>query len=258
MQVVAIGASAGGIEAFRLFFERLPPDTGLGFVVVLHLAADRKSLLAEIIARWTAMSVSEAIDDECVEPNRVYVIPPGHLATLQQGRLRLRHLPPDVARDTTSIDQFFDSLAADLGPDAVGIVLSGTGHDGALGLKAIKARGGMTLAQGNDGSAPQHADMPNAAIATGAVDLIVPVQVMPRLVMAARRNPVELPKTMTTVARSIPPGSAFATLLRRGWVTTSANTRIKTFLRRVQRRMQVLGHRRSPTMSPGYNRTTTR
>ena len=185
MRIAAIGASAGGIEAFRLFFESMPADSGLGFVVVLHLSADRKSLLAEIIGRWTEMPVAEAGDNDLVEPNRVYVIPPGHIATLQQGRLQLRHLAPDVPREATPIDQFFDSMAADLGEDAIGIVLSGTGHDGALGLKAIKARGGLTLAQGTDGSAPQHSGMPNSAIATGAVDLIVPVQDMPRLVMAA-------------------------------------------------------------------------
>ena len=241
MQVVAIGASAGGIEAFRLFFERLPPDTGMGFVVVLHLSADRKSLLAEIIARWTAMSVSEAVDDECVEPNRVYVIPPGYIATLQQGRLHLRHLPPDVPREATPIDQFFDSLAADLGPDAIGIVLSGTGHDGALGLKAIKARGGMTLAQGTDGSAPQHSGMPNSAIATGAVDLIVPVQDMPRLVMAARSNPGE-PAHVDDIGREIDTARlSICEILRARLGHDFSQYKDKTFLRRVQRRMQVLG-----------------
>ena len=97
--------------------------------------------------------------------------------------MRLRHLAPDVPREATPIDEFFDSLAADLGEDAIGIVLSGTGHDGALGLKAIRARGGLTLAQGTDGTAPQHSGMPNSAIATGAVDLIVPVQDMPGLMV---------------------------------------------------------------------------
>ena len=144
-----------------MFFESMPADSGLGFVVVLHLSADRKSLLTEIIGRWTEMPVSEAENNELVEPDRVYVIPPGYVATLQQGRLRLRHLASDVPREATPIDQFFDSLAADLGESAIGIVLSGTGHDGALGLKAIKARGGLTLAQGTDGlraPAQRHAE----------------------------------------------------------------------------------------------------
>ncbi len=239
MQVVAIGASAGGIEAFRHFFEAMPADSGMGFVVVLHLSADRKSQLAEILSRWTPMPVSEAAEGDRVAPNQVHVIPPGHVATLQGGRLHLRPLAPNVPREATPIDEFFDSLATDLGEDAIGIVLSGTGHDGALGLKAIKARGGMTLAQGTDGTAPQHDGMPESAIATGAVDLIVPVQDMPRVLLAAQ------------AARNAPaPASALETDTARLGICEILRARVghdfsqykdKTFLRRVQRRMQVLG-----------------
>ena len=240
MRIVAIGASAGGIEAFRLFFERMPADSGLGFVVVLHLSADRKSLLAEIIGRWTEMPVAEAGDNDLVEPNQVYVIPPGYIATLQQGRLQLRHLAPDVPREATPIDQFFDSMAADLGEDAIGIVLSGTGHDGALGLKAIKARGGLTLAQGTDGSAPQHSGMPNSAIATGAVDLIVPVQDMPRLVMAASAG-AESIETAESVEQIDTARLSICEILRARLGHDFSQYKDKTFLRRVQRRMQVVG-----------------
>ncbi|GAN77471.1 chemotaxis protein CheB [Acidisphaera rubrifaciens] len=186
MQVVGIGASVGGIEAFRLFFEKTPSDSGLSFVVVLHLSASRKSMLAEIIARWTAMPVSEAADGDLVEPNRILVVPPGHVAAIRQGRLHLRSLRLEAPRELTPIDDFFDSLAQDCGENAVGIVLSGTGHDGSLGLKAIKARGGLTLTQGSDGSAPQHEGMPRSAIATGVVDLIIPVQDMLRVLLAMR------------------------------------------------------------------------
>ena len=240
MRIVAIGASAGGIEAFRLFFESMPADSGLGFVVVLHLSADRKSLLAEIIGRWTEMPVAEAGDNDLVEPNRVYVIPPGHIATLQQGRLQLRHLASDVPREATPIDQFFDSMAADLGDDAIGIVLSGTGHDGALGLKAIKARGGLTLAQGTDGTAPQHSGMPNSAIATGAVDLIVPVQDMPRLVMAASTG-AENVETAESVEQIDTARLSICEILRAQLGHDFSQYKDKTFLRRVQRRMQVVG-----------------
>ena len=240
MRIAAIGASAGGIEAFRLFFESMPADSGLGFVVVLHLSADRKSLLAEIIGRWTEMPVAEAGDNDLVEPNQVYVIPPGHIATLQQGRLQLRHLAPDVPREATPIDQFFDSMAADLGEDAIGIVLSGTGHDGALGLKAIKARGGLTLAQGTDGSAPQHSGMPNSAIATGAVDLIVPVQDMPRLVMAASTG-AESVETAESVEQIDTARLSICEILRVRLGHDFSQYKDKTFLRRVQRRMQVVG-----------------
>ena len=240
MKVVGIGASAGGIEAFRLFFESMPAESGMAFVVVLHLSADRKSLLTEIIGRWTKMPVSEAADDELVEPNQVYVIPPGHVATLGQGRLHLRHLASDVPRETTPIDQFFDSLAADLGEDAVGVVLSGTGHDGALGLKAIKARGGLTFAQGTGGSAPQHSGMPNSAIATGAVDLIVPVQDMPRLVMAAGGN-VEPAAAAISAEQTDTARLRICEILRARQGHDFSQYKDKTFLRRVQRRMLVVG-----------------
>jgi len=240
MQIVAIGASAGGIEAFRLFFQSMPPDSGMGFVVVLHLSADRKSLLAEILARWTGMRVTEAADNDRVAPNQVYVIPPGAIATLQQGRLRLRHLAPDVPREAAPIDEFFDSIAADLGEDAIGIVLSGTGHDGALGLKAIKAQGGLTLAQGSDGTAPQHSGMPDSAIATGAVDLIVPVQDMPHLVIRSKSSGAaagtDIPAAQAAAARL-----RICEILRTQLGHDFSQYKDKTFLRRVQRRMQVLG-----------------
>lgn len=239
MHIVAIGASAGGIEAFQKFFENMPADSGMGFVVVLHLSADRKSLLAELIARWTEMPVAEAVNNDRVEPNRVYVIPPGYVATLERHRLQLRHLAPDVPREATPINEFFDSVAADLGEDAVGIVLSGTGHDGALGLKAIKARGGLTLAQGTDGTSPQHSGMPSSAIATGAVDLIVPVQDMPRLIREILDNAtgptLETASTQANTARL-----RICEALRSQVGHDFSGYKDKTFLRRVQRRMQVL------------------
>lgn len=241
MQVVAIGASAGGIEAFRLFFEAMPPDSGMGFVVVLHMAADRKSMLSDIIARWTAMPVEEAADSRLVESNRVYVIPPGHVATLRGGRLSLRHLEPDVPREATPIDEFFDSVAADLGEDAIGVILSGTGHDGALGLKAIRARGGLTLAQSTNGTAPQHSGMPKSAIATGAVDLIVPVQDMPGLIVdfKLKHDAVGQPATNALALDTARLSICEILFARVGH--DFSQYKEATFLRRVQRRMHVLG-----------------
>jgi two-component system CheB/CheR fusion protein len=103
VQVVAIGASAGGMEAFRLFLEKMPGDRGMGFVVVSHLSADRKTMLAEIISRCTRMPVAEAADNDRIEPDQVYVIPPGAVATLHDGRLRLRRLAPEVPREAAPI-----------------------------------------------------------------------------------------------------------------------------------------------------------
>lgn len=189
--VVGIGASAGGIEAFRHFFEKMPADSGLAFVVVLHLAASRKSMLAEIISRWTPMPVSEAEEGSPVVANQVLVIPAGAVAELRDGHLALRKVGSETPRSTASIDVFFDSLAASLGEAAIGVILSGTGHDGALGLKAIKARGGLTLAQsgeasGGADSGPEYPGMPDSAVAAGAVDLYAPVGEMPDHILAAR------------------------------------------------------------------------
>ncbi len=241
MQVVGIGASAGGIEAFRSFFQGMPADSGMGFVVVLHLSADRKSMLTEIIARWTGMPVQEVSDNVVVEANNVYVVPPGFVATMQKGRLHLWHLAPDVPRESAPIDEFFDSLATDLGEEAIGIVLSGTGHDGALGLKAIKARGGLTLVQGVSGSTPQHSGMPSSAIATGAVDLIVPVQDMPTVLMGSR--PMTEPAQRADMTPQQIEGARLriCDILRSHVGHDFSHYKDKTFLRRVQRRMQVLG-----------------
>ena len=241
MQVVAIGASAGGIEAFRLFFEAMPADSGIGFVVVLHMSAHRKSMLPEIIARWTQMPVAEAADGVQVKPDHIYVVPPAHIGTLRKGRLRLRVLAPDVPREATPIDEFFDSLAADLGENAIGIVLSGTGHDGAMGLKAIRSRGGLTLAQGRDGTAPWHSGMPESAIATGAVDLIVPVQEMPGFIMRVRSKPEAVAQTASSALETDAARLRICEILLSRVGHDFSQYKDATFLRRVQRRIQVLG-----------------
>jgi two-component system CheB/CheR fusion protein len=240
--VVGIGASAGGIEAFRAFFENTPPDSGLCFVVVLHLPVDRKSILPEILSRWTSMPIVEAEDGCRVEPNRVYVPPPGVVVTYQHTRLHLHRLGADEPREFNPINMLFNSLAAALHEDAIGIVLSGTGNDGALGLKAIKAEGGLTLVQGSDGSGPQHEGMPASAIATGAVDIIAPVEALPGHILSVQESRrsgdalVALSPEETTSARL-----AICTVLNRHLGHDFSNYKDKTFLRRVQRRMQVLG-----------------
>nr|WP_294545972.1 CheR family methyltransferase [uncultured Rhodopila sp.] len=236
LSVVGIGASAGGIEAFRRFFEKMPADSGLSFVVVLHLAADRKSMLPEILARWTAMPVTEARDGDALSANTVLVIPPGTVASLESGHLALRHLPSNEPRAAAPIDMFFDSLATTLNEDAIGIVLSGTGHDGALGLKAIKSRGGLTLAQGADGSAPEYSGMPDSAVAAGGVDLLVPVEKMPASILAARSTrPAESPDPAVDAVRL-----AICDILRSRLGHDFTQYKRQTFMRRVQRRMQVL------------------
>jgi two-component system CheB/CheR fusion protein len=239
--VIGIGASAGGIEAFRRFFEKMPPDSGLAFVVVLHLAADRKSMLPEILARWTRMPVSEARDGDAVEAGKVLVIPPGTIASLNDGHIVLRQLLPNGPRETAPIDAFFDSLASSLNEDAIGIVLSGTGHDGALGLKAIKARGGLTLAQGVDGSSPEYSGMPDSAVAAGAVDLLVPVEQMPASILAARGMRPPAPQEPEPFAPDTDAvRTAVCEIIRSRLGHDFTQYKRQTFMRRVQRRMQVL------------------
>lgn len=136
LPIVGIGASAGGVEALEQFFRSVPADNRLAFVVITHLSPDRKSMLSEILGRATTMPVVEAQDDQAVEAEHVYVLPPGAILTISAGRLRLRHTSP-ADHERAPIDIFFNSLAEDQGEHAIGVVLSGGGSDGTLGLKAI-------------------------------------------------------------------------------------------------------------------------
>lgn len=187
------------------------------------------------------MSVTEAKDGDRVVANQVLVVPAGTVASLNGGQLNLRQLLPMGQRETAPIDAFFDSLATSLNEDAVGIILSGTGHDGALGLKAIKARGGLTLAQGVDGSSPEYTGMPDSAVAAGAVDLLVPVEQMPSHILAARsiRNATALrpesPDADTDRVRL-----KICDIIRSRLGHDFTHYKRQTFMRRVQRRMQVL------------------
>jgi len=172
--VVGIGASAGGLDAFNRFLKHLPPDTGYAFVLIQHLEASHPSSLSEILGRATKMPVVEARDNVAIVPNHVYVIPPNTELTVAAGVLRLavrsqtgRHMP---------VDHFLQSLAEDAGTRAVGIVLSGNGADGAIGLKAVKDAGGVTFAQ--EPRSAEFASMPSAAIGAGGADLVLPPESM--------------------------------------------------------------------------------
>ena len=123
--VVAIGASAGGLEAFHRFFDSMPMNCGMAFVMILHLPADRKSMLPEILARWTSMRVIDGADGTPIEPNCVYVPPPHTIVALTDGHLRVRALVADDYKVARPIDAFFDSVGSALREQAVGIVLSG-------------------------------------------------------------------------------------------------------------------------------------
>ena len=197
-------------------------------------------MLPEILARWTAMPVAEAANGAAVVANHVLVLPAGAVAELQDGHLLLREMPSDAPRNTTPIDAFFDSVATSMTDDAIGIILSGTGHDGSLGLKAIKARGGLTLAQGGDGTRPEYPDMPNSAVAAGGVDIHVRVEEMPERILAARRVRAA---TQAAAGNPVPDEAAIQAsicdILRARLGHDFTNYKRQTFMRRVQRRMQV-------------------
>jgi two-component system, chemotaxis family, CheB/CheR fusion protein len=169
--VVGVGASAGGLEAFEALLRRLPPDTGMAMIFVQHLSPEHASNLTEILSRSTKMPVREAADGVRIERNHVYVIPPDRDLAVMHGELQLMRRPEASARHMP-IDYLFRSLAEDQGSRTVGVVLSGTGSDGAAGVRAIKAAAGLTLAQ--DEESARYSGMPHAAAATGRVDVVLP------------------------------------------------------------------------------------
>jgi two-component system CheB/CheR fusion protein len=180
--IVGIGASAGGLSAFEAFFSAMPEeDPGMAFVLVQHLARDHKSILSELVQRYTRMQVFEVEDGMVIKLNCAYIIPPNRDMALVNGALQL--LEPTLARGIRlPIDFFFRSLAQDQHDRAICIVLSGTGSDGALGVRAVKGEGGMVMAQTPEST--EYDGMPHSAIATGMVDFVLPPNEMPAKLIA--------------------------------------------------------------------------
>ena len=236
--IVGVGASAGGVEALEFLFKAMPSEPGMAFVVVTHLAPHRESMLPEILARDTPMPVLIAEHDQLVRPDHIYVAPADSVLQIENGRLRIRTV--GEGRERTPIDAFFASLAEDQAECAIGIVLSGAGSDGTLGIKAIKEHGGLTLAQATDHSGPRHSSMPASAIASGLVDIAVPVETMPEQLIAYVRNFHILDKEIEKDDGAETTRAAICALLldRTGHDFSGYKTR--TFYRRIERRMQVL------------------
>ncbi|MDY9925388.1 chemotaxis protein CheB [Methanosarcina sp.] len=181
--VVGIGASAGGLAAFEAFFSAIPDNASLGmaFILVQHLDPNHKSILTDLIGRYTQMPVYEVKDGMVVQPDCIYVIPPNHDMVLEYGTLQLLK-PAEPRGHRLPIDLFFRSLAQNKQEMAIGIVLSGTGSDGTLGVQAIKTEGGMVMAQTLESS--EYDGMPQSAIATGLVDYILAPAEMPAQLIA--------------------------------------------------------------------------
>lgn len=235
VSVVAIGASAGGVKVLEAFFAHVPQDCDFCFVVVLHMAAQHHSALAEILDRAGPLAAQVVEHGETVTPGTIRVIPPGQAVTLQGDRLLLKELPVGGERRPPAvIDRLFTSVAEERGRNAACIVLSGAGSDGTLGLRAIKENGGLTLAQ----EAPEHAGMMHSAVDTGLVDIVAPAQKLPQKLndyfARLRESPDSLQAEIRTHLRDI------CKLLQDHTGHDFANYKQSTVLRRIQRRMQVL------------------
>jgi chemotaxis response regulator CheB len=179
LSIVCFGASAGGFEAYCTILSLLPADTGMAYIIVHHQPADQKSLLIEILPRLTKMPVVLVTDGECVKADHVYVIPAGMQVTMAGDALRLSTLvkPPGWPKN---ISVFLQSLADDRQKRAIAVILSGYDSDGAAALEAIKAAGGLVLAQKLQTA--RQPDMPRSAFNTGCVDqLLSPVEIADEL-----------------------------------------------------------------------------
>jgi two-component system, chemotaxis family, CheB/CheR fusion protein len=238
--IIGIGASAGGLAAFEAFFSTMPPDSdpGIALVLVQHLARDHKSILSELIGRYTRMKVLEVEDGMVVEPNHAYIIPPNRDMELIDGTLRLTE--PSLARGVRlPIDYFFRSLAQDRHDRAICIVLSGTGSDGALGVRAVKGEGGMVMAQTPETT--EYDGMPRSAIATGMVDFVLAPHEMPAKLLAyiAHAFSGAQPPSPSSASH---PDNAFESiffLLRSQTGHDFSQYKRNTIRRRVERRMAV-------------------
>lgn len=239
LRVVGLGASAGGLEPLEQFLGHVPAGSGFAYLVVQHMDPTHKTLLGELLQRATAMPVHEAVDAQPIEPDTVYVIPPGAELTVRGGALHLAE-PAEPRGQRLPIDVLFSSLARELGEKAIGVVLSGMGSDGTQGLLAIKTQGGLTLAQ--QPASAQFDSMPRSAIAAGGVDIVA--------------LPADLPGRIATIAgvpprAGLPPAEApvhSAATLDTILALLHAHTRhdlalykSNTLVRRIARRMAVHG-----------------
>ncbi|PVY42314.1 chemotaxis protein CheB [Pontibacter virosus] len=240
--LVGIGASAGGLEAIHKLFDHFPSNSSFSFVIIQHLSPDHKSLMAELLSKHTSMQVREAEDNTFTRPNCVYVLPSGKQLSLQNGRLRLTEKPRN-REPNFAVDTFFESLAIDRGPNAIGVVLSGTGTDGSKGVRAIKKAGGLVVVQ--DPESAKFDGMPRSAIDTGDVDFVLPPDQIPHEIMEyTRRTP--LVKSIIQDGKEQEPIDEEA-VLKKILDLVCSHTQVDfthykkpTLNRRIQKRMQTL------------------
>ncbi len=237
--IVALGASAGGLEVIRNLLNLMPADTGCAFVLIQHLDPNHKSMMVDLLARDTTMTVVQATHGMVVEPNCIYVIPPQNFLSVCDGELRLLH-PEPPHRVHLPFDFFLRSLAAECGPRAIGFVLSGTGADGSVGLTAIDEAGGLVIAQ--DPSEAAYDGMPLNAIETGAVAQILPLADIPAALIDYAANVAVDPHRGLGPAQSLDdePLAAIVELLRGRTSQDFSRYKKGTLMRRIGRRMSIL------------------
>jgi two-component system, chemotaxis family, CheB/CheR fusion protein len=236
--VVAMGASAGGLEAFQKFFTAMPPNVGMAFVLAQHLDPRHATLMPELLGRTTAMPVEQVKDRTPVVADHVYVIPPNAVLTIEKGVLRVRTPPPDKGI-RMPIDSLFHSLAQDQGANAVCVLFSGSGSDGTLGLRAVKEHGGMAMAQSPESA--KHDSILRSAIATGMVDHVLPPEEMPaKLIDYAEYLRRARPASADVMEQTSQQLERICAILRRRTGHDFSQYKTRTLTRRIQRRMQVL------------------
>ena len=235
--VVGVGASAGGLEALEKLLSQVPADGGLAVVVIQHLNPTHPTLLVELLARHTRLEVAHPRDGSPPEPGHVYVIAPRTLLTLEHGLLRVAASAESAAADP--IDTFLCSLAEDRGERAIGVLLSGSGHDGIVGLRAIKERGGLTLAQSPETA--RHDSMPKSAIEAGLVDHVLRVEEMPARLLehVGYLSSLAAPSTEALDAQLAKALGAVCAVLQERTGHDFSRYKEGTLLRRIRRRLQL-------------------
>jgi len=235
--VVGIGGSAGAISAFEQFFVHMPANTGAAFVIAQHFAANQETILPELIARNTQMKVGLFQENEQLEPNHVYIIPPSKEVVAKNGVLNLISNTNAIPRNC--IDTFFMSLANQYKEKAVGIIFSGMGTDGTEGIKSIKASKGLVLVQ--DPKTTTYDSMPKSAISTGMVDAVLPVEDLPEQVIHFFNNNFQSKPVENTYPR-LTTESSLQKIINLIRVKTSHDFsfyKTNTILRRIERRMNI-------------------
>lgn len=238
--VVALGASAGGLEALEKFFDNMPVDSGLAFVVVQHLSPDFKSLMDELLARHTKLAIHRVTDGMTIEANSIYLIPPKKEMIVSGGKLLLTDKDPSQGL-SLPIDTFLRSLANDFGRNAIAVILSGTGSDGSRGIRAIHEAGGFVLVQ--DEASANFDGMPRSAIETGVVDAVLPP---PEMAAAIRRHVHGMTEELADLDVDGAPLSESGIdeifrALRDAYAIDFSLYKPNTVARRVERRMQLTG-----------------